>query len=44
MSQIDSKTILDCGGANQLIGRGDMLILIREHLSVCNVHSLIRLR
>ena len=27
MSQIDSKTILDCGGANQLIGRGDMLIL-----------------
>ena len=27
MSQIDSKTILDGGGANQLIGRGDMLIL-----------------
>lgn len=27
MSQIDSKTILDCSGANQLIGRGDMLIL-----------------
>ncbi|MBQ1796572.1 MAG: DNA translocase FtsK 4TM domain-containing protein [Prevotella sp.] len=27
MSQIDSKTILDSGGANQLIGRGDMLIL-----------------
>ena len=24
-SQIDSKTILDAGGANQLIGRGDML-------------------
>jgi len=24
-SQIDSKIILDCGGANQLIGRGDML-------------------
>ena len=25
-SVIDSRTILDCGGANQLIGRGDMLI------------------
>ena len=27
MSQIDSKTILDGSGANQLIGKGDMLIL-----------------
>lgn len=27
-SKIDSRTILDAGGANQLIGRGDMLISI----------------
>lgn len=25
-SMIDSRTILDCNGANQLIGRGDMLV------------------
>jgi S-DNA-T family DNA segregation ATPase FtsK/SpoIIIE len=28
MSQIDSRTILDQKGADQLVGRGDMLILI----------------
>lgn len=27
MSQIDSRTILDQGGANQLVGKGDMLFL-----------------
>ena len=27
MSQIDSRTILDCKGADQLVGKGDMLFL-----------------
>lgn len=31
-SQIDSRTILDMGGANQLIGRGDMLFSQGSHL------------
>lgn len=32
MSSIDSRTILDRPGANQLVGRGDMLILDRSNL------------
>lgn len=32
MSMVDSKTILDRTGANQLIGRGDMLFLNNGHI------------
>ena len=31
-SKIDSRTILDAGGADQLIGRGDMLISLGSDL------------
>ena len=32
-SKIDSRTILDAGGADQLIGRGDMLIALGSELT-----------
>ena len=31
-SKIDSRTILDSGGADQLVGRGDMLLALRSDL------------
>ena len=34
MSQIDSRTILDGAGANQLVGRGDMLFLGKDNMPV----------
>lgn len=41
---IDSKTILDRSGAQQLIGRGDMLISMAMSLSECNAPSWTRPR
>ena len=32
-SQVDSRTIIDIGGAEKLLGRGDMLFLGTVHLS-----------
>lgn len=47
-SQIDSRTILDSGGAEQLIGRGDMLVslgndLIRIQCAFIDTHEVERL-
>lgn len=35
---VDSRTILDRSGAQQLIGRGDMLISYNTRLHVCSAH------
>lgn len=38
-SKIDSRTILDCGGADKLLGRGDMLFLDAQGGSLRRVHG-----
>ena len=38
MSQIDSRTILDQGGANQLVGKGDMLFLCGNAPKIGRAH------
>ncbi len=48
LSKIDSRTILDCGGADQLIGRGDMLLstgsdLIRLQCAFVDTHEVERI-
>lgn len=38
-SKIDSRTILDCGGAEKLLGRGDMLFLDSTNATLRRVHG-----
>ena len=38
-SRIDSRTILDCGGAEKLLGRGDMLFLDSHAASLRRLHG-----
>ncbi len=38
-SKIDSRTILDCGGADKLLGRGDMLLLDAGSSAPRRVHG-----
>ncbi len=38
-SKIDSRTILDCGGADKLLGRGDMLFLDSTSSTLKRVHG-----
>lgn len=38
-SKVDSRTILDCGGADKLLGRGDMLFLDSTASSLRRVHG-----
>jgi len=39
VSKVDSRTILDCIGAEKLLGRGDMLFLDVQHSCVRRVHG-----
>ena len=38
-SKVDSRTILDCNGAEKLLGRGDMLFLDSADSSIKRVHG-----
>ncbi|MDD5541880.1 MAG: DNA translocase FtsK [Acidobacteriia bacterium] len=38
-SKVDSRTILDCNGAEQLLGRGDMLLLPPGSMRLTRVHG-----
>lgn len=38
-SKIDSRTILDCGGADKLLGRGDMLFLDPQGAGLRRLHG-----
>jgi DNA segregation ATPase FtsK/SpoIIIE-like protein len=38
-SKVDSRTILDCNGADKLLGRGDMLLLDSHTSSLRRVHG-----
>lgn len=38
-SRVDSRTILDCGGADKLLGRGDMLFLDSTGSTLNRVHG-----
>lgn len=38
-SRIDSRTILDCGGADRLLGRGDMLYMDASTSHLARVHG-----
>jgi DNA segregation ATPase FtsK/SpoIIIE-like protein len=36
-SKVDSRTILDTGGADQLVGQGDMLLSIFGGFQTCTI-------
>ncbi|HEV2601927.1 MAG TPA: DNA translocase FtsK [Candidatus Babeliales bacterium] len=38
-SKVDSRTILDCSGADKLLGKGDMLFLDSAHSILTRVHG-----
>ena len=38
-TKVDSRTILDCGGAEKLIGKGDMLFVDAKHPEALRLHG-----